>query len=897
MGKILFMKKQILILFYSLMMGSFIFGQTGWSIDQSFSPHIVKTRDFFFRIAKSSGKYYFAQDLDKKTLKQMNSDGTINSNYSIVTNGNILAIVEAQNSKTYVGGDFTSASNVFAPKIIRLNSDGTRDISFLPDSNSQNVNVLQELADGKLLVGRDNSIQRLNADGTTDISFSTVTTNGIVQTFAVLPNGKILVGGLFTTVNSSTKNRIVMLNADGTVDTSFVVGTGASSNIGFNNDVYIVKQANDGSFLVGGKFTTFRGATVNRIAKISSSGTLDTNFHTANNGFNNDVWTIEFMDDNKPVIGGLFTSYKGVNNNSIIKLDLNGNIDTSFDTGIADSNGYVYKIINNGNNSLFVSGTFLKYRNTFTNQAFIVNNDGSINNSFTFDNRFCMPGFAFSDLTTYAYKKLSDGKILLGNVYYENKFYPLIKLNQDGTRDNSFNFNSSSLPSNQLISRIKDIEIRPNGKIICSAILGNDYMTGWGTIKKFKPIFQLNGDGTLDNSFDSGVVDINTDYGYPTAYGTSIALQEDGKVLFHSRIPFVYKGYSANAGVIRILENGNVDLSFQNIPAGDIHRIDYGISVLSNGKILLYSKNNLNNLYSLILLNSDGTLAHRFSNLILHQTSTNYGSSHIKNVKVIDDKLLVLGNFNFVNGISSKGIVEIDYNGTPTKYFPNVDITLSGDLQYSLSNSVLDIEKYNNKYYIMMNRLYNFNNYPGYNADPLVDYANFNYSIVRANIDGTMDTSFSEVLIPAYKRHFTNHSDASPTLQGMSNTRSPIHLIISFSTPNYLNIFGTYTGFNNETRFGLSRIIIPDALLSTNDNKDLSKTIKLYPNPTKDIVFLESKEIINSLELYDLQGKLLKEKSCNSNKVQVSIQDLPNAVYLVKAKTNKGVETFKVIKN
>ena len=85
--------------------------------------------------------------------------------------------------------------------------------------------------------------------------------------------------------------------------------------------------------------------------------------------------------------------------------------------------------------------------------------------------------------------------------------------------------------------------------------------------------------------------------------------------------------------------------------------------------------------------------------------------------------------------------------------------------------------------------------------------------------------------------------------------------------------------------------------LDIDEVKASQNNIKLYPNPTKDIVFLESKEIINSLELYDLQGKLLKEKSCNSNKVQVSIQDLPNAVYLVKAKTNNGVETFKVIKN
>ena len=34
-------------------------------------------------------------------------------------------------------------------------------------------------------------------------------------------DGKILVGGLFSTLNGNTRNRLVRLNSNGTVDTSF----------------------------------------------------------------------------------------------------------------------------------------------------------------------------------------------------------------------------------------------------------------------------------------------------------------------------------------------------------------------------------------------------------------------------------------------------------------------------------------------------------------------------------------------------------------------------------------------------------------------------------------------------------------------------------------------------
>lgn len=874
--------------------------QTGWSIDQSFTPSIVKTRDFFFRINKSYDKYYFAQNLDRKVLRRMSEQGTVDDNYNLETNGNIIAITQAQNGKTYIGGDFTSASNVFAPKIIRLNSDGTRDLTFLPDSNSQAVHSLYELPDGKILVGREGSIQRLNSDGTLDTSFATVATNSIVQTFSILPNNKILVGGYFTTVNGSTKNRIVLLDSDGTVDNSFVVGTG------FDHDVYIIKQANDGSFFIGGKFTTFKGSVVNRMAKISATGDLDTTFHNNNSGFNDEIWTIEFMEDNKPLIGGLFTSYNGIENNSIVKLNFDATIDSTFDTGVADSNGYVYKIIINSSNNIFVSGTFLKYKNTLTNQAFIANNNGSINNSFYFDDRFCMPGFSFNNVNglgsygtdnldgflSYPFTKQSDGKILLGNIYYENKFYPVLRLNLDGTRDTSFNFDISALPTDFTVWDIQNIIVRPNGKILCSAAAGLEGPFSYH--KKLKGLFQLESNGTLDTTFDTGYISL-INYGNMGWLYPSITLQNDGKVLMFLNYPYSYKGYDATgAGVIRILENGNIDISFQNIPA-TFEKNNVELLYLENGKVVVYCKRCTTSggtgygVYSggaigVALLNNDGTLEHRFEALSL--------PAYIGKIIPIENNLLFCVSSTTT---AQTNAIFINQNGSLITNFSNL---------YNSSiplyrRGVLDAEKIGNKFYFMINKgwsdLTGSGGINSFNVNPNYNYADYDYSIVRTNEDGTLDNTFSEIIIPAYKKHFTNsYMNEYPSL-----SRSPYNLHIEFSEPNQLFIHGPYMNFNNETHYGFNKIIIENNLTIENEASE-SSTIFVFPNPSNSFITIQEKENIYqnfNYQIYDLTGRVVLKGSSTFNE-KIDTESLTKGNYIIQVETENGEKkSLKMVKN
>lgn len=81
-----------------------------------------------------------------------------------------------------------------------------------------------------------------------------------------------------------------------------------------------------------------------------------------------------------------------------------------------------------------------------------------------------------------------------------------------------------------------------------------------------------------------------------------------------------------------------------------------------------------------------------------------------------------------------------------------------------------------------------------------------------------------------------------------------------------------------------------DTLPQTADYK-----IKIYPNPAKERIYVETEKAIHLLEVFDISGKVLvSEKRSNL----ISIGSLENGVYILKIKLNDGnIVAKKVIKN
>ncbi len=84
-------------------------------------------------------------------------------------------------------------------------------------------------------------------------------------------------------------------------------------------------------------------------------------------------------------------------------------------------------------------------------------------------------------------------------------------------------------------------------------------------------------------------------------------------------------------------------------------------------------------------------------------------------------------------------------------------------------------------------------------------------------------------------------------------------------------------------------------VLSTGDfEKDNS--VVVYPNPSKDVVKIEADSTIKSVQLYDIQGRLLQIGLVNETSVLFDMSNRPSGIYFLKINTDKGIKVEKVIR-
>jgi hypothetical protein len=139
----------------------------------------------------------------------------------------------------------------------------------------------------------------------------------------------------------------------------------------------------------------------------------------------------------------------------------------------------------------------------------------------------------------------------------------------------------------------------------------------------------------------------------------------------------------------------------------------------------------------------------------------------------------------------------------------------------------------------------------------------------------------SPYVVPAYT--------AATTSSGPGDY--PIIVGGCYSNPNYRIVFqnGTLTAIG------------PPIAGSRPQSEINQKGAKLYPNPASTIVRVQLEhdvQTINDIEIYDEIGKV---KTTSSRRIsdgfyEINISRLPRGVYVIKAKTAAGMQTFKFIK-
>lgn len=320
--------------------------------------------------------------------------------------GPVFAIKKSSTGKYYVGGAFSHYQGVHAHNLIRLNSDGSPDFTF-------NIGT-----------GFNGAVHALEEDS----------------------SGKVYVGGTFTTFTGTTRNRAVRLTSTGAYDSAFNLGTGFGGGGGYPGDIGITTAvlcfklvSGDSRIYMGGNFTTFNGGANNfHIIKINTSnGAKDTSFINAyddapiNFGLNGRVRKIDITSGNKIMVGGYFTNLGDTIVSRIARLNLNGSLDTSWDTTILFPYTSVYRgvsdfVFDASGNTYVVGASLYMFKLSASNGA----NDTSFVNHFALNGNYSANTILLN----------STGDIIVGGkwaAYSGQSNSGLITLNPNGTIDNS----------------------------------------------------------------------------------------------------------------------------------------------------------------------------------------------------------------------------------------------------------------------------------------------------------------------------------------------------------------------------------------------------------------------------------------------------------------------------
>lgn len=233
-----------------------------------------------------------------------------------------------QNGRILVGGQFRvngqTPSVVYG--LIRLNLNGAFDSTFAPNiidlNNDSRVTDIDFQSDNKIVVAVSNffnrPILRFNSNGTTDTTFLTTPYQGFATKLLVMPDDKILLGaGVMQTVSGGSFRTLVKLNADGSLDPTFTIYIAESGSSTVNSNNAIDLQGD--KILIGGNMTTYGAVANNGITRLNSNGTPDSTF-IIGTGANSTILGIDIDENEKILLWGYQSSFNGIPSKFITRL-------------------------------------------------------------------------------------------------------------------------------------------------------------------------------------------------------------------------------------------------------------------------------------------------------------------------------------------------------------------------------------------------------------------------------------------------------------------------------------------------------------------------------------------------------------------------------------------------
>lgn len=569
-----------------------------------------------------------------------------------------------EDGKMLVAGNIQFYENERVNDLVRLNPDGTLDKSFsyAPDSLI-NIKGIDLLSTGEVIIFGHSTLMKLNSSGQILTEIDSI--KGI-NTVNIQADDKIII----TTSNYNFNSNIWIsslhrFNSDLTIDDNY------NQTNRINGQIHAAALQSN-KIIVAGEISEVNDIIKNSLVRFEVDGNLDHNFDTGL-GTSDFFRAMTVQPDGKILLGVTsFNSFNGISfrGAGIIRLNVNGSVDTDF---VIDPQ------IDYSRSSALIQGTdILVVARLVQNNSLFKYNLCRLKSNGDLDP-------TFPPIEVFNTSKLildHSNNIIINSTVDDKKEYLLTRFSSEGQIDNSFNpplgaygmiktgdyFNGTLVVAGDFI-RIGDIRtcdlarINSDGSVDPNFIINPSLSRSAAVVWVVTQVTIVD-DDTIMVALGNRFVKLNSKGKLDEQFISEDATWDTERNVgrFHRLIDGKIIT-SSPYGIYRRNPDGSIDRSFQSQSRNSNSRHHLGIQ--SKGIIYTYSPYYEAELmsYNIRRLNFDGTIDETF----------NTGSGANKTILDVDivenNQILATGIFNQYNGVETRGLVKLSEDGQVEETF------------------------------------------------------------------------------------------------------------------------------------------------------------------------------------------------------------------------------------
>lgn len=120
--------------------------------------------------------------------------------------------------------------------------------------------------------------------------------------------------------------------------------------------------------------------------------------------------------------------------------------------------------------------------------------------------------------------------------------------------------------------------------------------------------------------------------------------------------------------------------------------------------------------------------------------------------------------------------------------------------------------------------------------------------------------------------------------------------LVNTNSTNSQVVFNSKEAANNRPQLVVTHSGAGLGMAATFENNFEQNGIAIYPNPVKGMLMIHNSSGVATLKVYDLKGRLVKQRSLGGNSVeQIPVRDLKNGLYLIQVQNDKETVTKKIL--